>query len=236
MHILALETSGKSASVALMSGPQCLLTGEIRPDQRAAAHLTPLIADLLRTAKVPPQEVAAVAVTVGPGSFTGLRVGVTTAKVFAFATGAKLVAIDTLSALAAQVTLPYDRLEVVMDAQRKELVVASFSSDGSGPPTAKAAPRILGQQEWLDTLKPGTLVCGPALAKISTYPSGVQVAHPDGSQLFAETVGKLGWQAVREGQFADVWGLAPTYFRKSAAEEKQAAASKLPAANRSTSE
>ncbi len=221
MFILALETSGMLASAAIFHEDRCLVSGSLLDGQRTAAELTPLIARLLEQAQLAPADVEVIAVVVGPGSFTGLRVGVTTAKIFAYAVGARLVSIDTLTAYASQVSLRYERLDVILDAQRRELLVGSFASQASGMPRSLSLPRRLGEPAWRDTLTRGTLVCGPAVAKLSSLPAGVQVVNATGDRLLVETIGRLGWQRAQEGSWADVWTLTPDYFRKSAAEEKR---------------
>src|SRR5205823_153504 len=80
----------------------------------------------LATANWLPKEVELVAVTVGPGSFTGLRIGVTTAKAFAYAIGAEVVGVNTLDALAAQALPSPSPLWAILDAQRQELFAAKF--------------------------------------------------------------------------------------------------------------
>ena len=99
-RILAIESSGRHASVATLWGDadgtrligQTLLSG----DERTAQVLAPAIQQLLAAADWSPKSVELVAVTVGPGSFTGLRIGVTTAKAFAYAIGAEVLGVNTL--------------------------------------------------------------------------------------------------------------------------------------------
>ncbi|MEX0712672.1 MAG: tRNA (adenosine(37)-N6)-threonylcarbamoyltransferase complex dimerization subunit type 1 TsaB, partial [Pirellulales bacterium] len=92
MRILALETSGKSGSVAVLRGDVLLAEEPLEPSQRSAQSLAPAMRQLLEAVAWTPRDVQLVAVTLGPGSFTGLRVGVTTAKTFAYAVGAVVVA------------------------------------------------------------------------------------------------------------------------------------------------
>src|SRR5215207_3267182 len=129
-RILAIESSGRHASVATLLGDaggtrmlgQSLLSG----DERTAQMLAPTIQKLLTEAEWSPKSVELVAVTVGPGSFTGLRIGVTTAKAFAYAIGADVLGINTLEALAVQSPPSESPLWTVLDAQRQELFAAKF--------------------------------------------------------------------------------------------------------------
>src|SRR5262245_32191202 len=106
-RIVAIETSGQHGSVAVLCGEE---KGEARlvreivlsDQQRTAQSLAPALNKLLQTAGWEPSTVSLVAVLTGPGSFTGLRIGVTTAKTLAYAWGADVVGINTLEAIAEQ--------------------------------------------------------------------------------------------------------------------------------------
>ena len=99
MLLLALETATSSMSVALLRGEEVVAL-ERQPVARAAAEgLLPAVDALLRGAGAGLADVAAIAVSIGPGSFTSLRVGIATAKGLAFGTGRGAVAVPTLAAL-----------------------------------------------------------------------------------------------------------------------------------------
>ena len=98
-------------------------------DQRTAQALAPAIAAIAAAADWSPRSVDLVAVAVGPGSFTGLRIGVTTAKTFAYAVGAEVIGVNTLVALAAQAPPSAAPLWTILDAQRQELFAAKFVRD-----------------------------------------------------------------------------------------------------------
>src|SRR4030042_1258471 len=100
MRILALETTDKAGSVAAMADGNLLAELTLGQTQRSAQSRAPAMLALLKQVGWRPADVQLVAVSVGPGSFTGLRVGVTTAKVFAYAIGAEVLAIDTLETIA----------------------------------------------------------------------------------------------------------------------------------------
>ncbi|MDZ4849240.1 MAG: tRNA (adenosine(37)-N6)-threonylcarbamoyltransferase complex dimerization subunit type 1 TsaB [Pirellulaceae bacterium] len=102
--LLALETSGKSASVALGWPDGRLESAETDPQIGSARTLAPAIATLLKSNLVTANDLAAIAVTVGPGSFTGLRVGVSVAKSMAYGLKIPLVAVDTLETIALRAT------------------------------------------------------------------------------------------------------------------------------------
>ena len=190
MRVLALETSGRNGSIALLNGlldgtTQIVSQAVLSDGQQTAESLLPTIGKLLDQANWPPRSVQLVSVATGPGSFTGLRMGVTTAKTFAYAADAKLVGIHTLAALALPVSSNsgqqgaswqqrgFRRLWTLLDAQRQELFVACFTQaniSGQVPTT-----QVVSIPAWLAQLQPGDRIAGPPLEKLaSRLPQGVE--------------------------------------------------------------
>ena len=101
--ILALETSGRTGSVAIGTISQMLNEIEFSGQMRHSAELFPAIDTLLKGADKNPQDITEIYISAGPGSFTGLRIAVSFAKTMNLATGAKIVALDTLDVIAANV-------------------------------------------------------------------------------------------------------------------------------------
>jgi tRNA threonylcarbamoyladenosine biosynthesis protein TsaB len=167
-----------------------------------------------------PRSVEMVAVAVGPGSFTGLRIGVTTAKTFAYAVGAQIVGVNTHAVLAQQVPLSTTPLWTVMEAQRQELFVAKTVAD-QGHRQTELQSRIVPQELWLAELQCGDHVTGPALQRLAPrLPDGVVAVPGELWQPMAAAVGQVAWHSYNDGNRDDVWKLAPLYYRPSAAEEK----------------
>jgi tRNA threonylcarbamoyladenosine biosynthesis protein TsaB len=229
MRILALETSGRHGSIAAMTGEdeQVSLLRQIvlRGDQRTAQSLAPAIKELLDQIDWSPRSVELVAVTAGPGSFTGLRIGVTTAKAFAYAVGANVVGVNTLAALADEVRAidapSSTPLWTILDAQRQELFVAKFEGGGREGSEIDPETVILRESDWLERLQSGARVVGPPLRTLqSRLPDDVIVVDENLWQPMAAAVGRIGWCKFRAGTTDDVWNLVPHYFRASAAEEK----------------
>lgn len=228
MIILALETSGYAGSVALLDNDSLLAELPLNAGQRSAQSLAPAIAEVLATAGRRAAEVQLVAITVGPGSFTSLRVGVTTAKAFAYAVGAQVLGVDTLEAIAAETTraagdADTDGLTIAaaIDAQRGDVYAARFRACGNQldrlTPTA-----ICPAGEWLASLESGWLATGPALENLAArLPAGVLAAPREAWMPTATTVGRLATAKYAAGCRDDLWKLAPVYLRKSAAEEKK---------------
>ncbi|MDH4474421.1 MAG: tRNA (adenosine(37)-N6)-threonylcarbamoyltransferase complex dimerization subunit type 1 TsaB [Fluviicola sp.] len=132
--ILHLETATKVCSVALSSNGELRELEEIADDQYAhGEQLTLLIEKVMKNASIAPQDLSAVSVSSGPGSYTGLRIGVSTAKGLCYALSIPLIAIDSLSALAALAHEKYPKqmLCPMIDARRMEVYSTIFLADGS---------------------------------------------------------------------------------------------------------
>jgi len=244
MRLLALETSGITGSVALWEGAVQAIGAESRTcraerlfsvplaaGQRSAQSLVPAIQRLLQSANVRPGDINVIAVTVGPGSFTGLRIGVTTAKTLAYALKAEIVAVNTLDVLARQAPCDGLRCWAVLDAFRGQLFAAAYHRDASNTwqrddaTHESALPTV---EEWSAMLRAGDVVIGPVLGKLKgKLPGDVQIAPVASWEPQAETVARLALELYRQGRRDDLWNLVPYYGRLSAAEEKRGASPRL---------
>lgn len=132
IHILHLETSTKACSVALSrDGVLLELKETLTDDFSHSENLTNFIEDVLRHQQLNPKDLSAVSVASGPGSYTGLRIGVSTAKGLCYALGIPLIAIDSLHSLAqiAKDKHPEMRLCMAIDARRMEIFSAIYAND-----------------------------------------------------------------------------------------------------------
>jgi tRNA threonylcarbamoyladenosine biosynthesis protein TsaB len=195
--------------------------------QRSAQSLAPGIRSLLDSVGWRAQEVELIALTIGPGSFTGLRVGVVTAKTLAYAIGARCIGLGTLEVIAAQSPVKWPRLSVAMNAGRSELFHARFTSSLESGSSARARwvaghdPSILDTEQWVKSLDRHTATTGPALVEaLGLVPQGVPIVDQAQWTPRAATVAALAWRRHLAGQYDDALKLAPLYLRKSAAEEK----------------
>lgn len=222
MITLGIETSGHSGSVALVRDGAVLGETDLsREGRRHARTLIPELRHLLQDASLSPQDVDTLAVSIGPGSFTGLRVGVACAKVWAFATGASIVAVETLKAVAHQSASNTQRLHVISDAQRGELFVGSFERRAENVWHQCRPIAIIPTDEWIEQLQPTEVVSGPGVAKLQESLAEICLLEPSSHWIpSARSTAALGEQSAQAGDFADPWSLEPKYLRKSAAEEK----------------
>lgn len=127
--LLALETATDTCGVAVLTAGDVVAEAHLHRPHIHSARLTPLIEDVLSHTDVAPSDLDAVAVSMGPGSYTGLRIGVSTAKGWALACDANLVGVPTLEAYAAQhepVVRPGDVVCALLDARRDEVYAGAY--------------------------------------------------------------------------------------------------------------
>jgi len=216
--ILAVETSGRMGSVALAEGDKLLSESHFSGPMKHSAEIFPAITNLLGEFDKKPDQIEQVYISVGPGSFTGLRIAVTFAKAMALANGAKIIAVDTLDVIAANIS-PQDgpqRLGVVLDAKRGQFFVAVYE---------KAQAQI-----WKKILPDSLMTAEEFVSRFSDKPilligEGLvfyrdKFTNPDISILdekfwnpSAANVYKLGRESAKNGQFADPLALTPNYIR-----------------------
>jgi tRNA threonylcarbamoyladenosine biosynthesis protein TsaB len=226
LNVLALDTATSRAAVAVATAAGAIRTARPDPQVRHGRNLVPAIRGLLQEAGLTVAAIDVFAVGLGPGSYTGLRVGLTAAKVLAYAAGRPLVGFDSLEAIARNAPEDALRIAVVADAQRGDLYTAHFRRDTPGGPLVRQTPtRAEPMADWSQRLEPGTLVLGPALeldrirnalpAQAQALPAGDEAHGPDPHRLLLLAI-EL-WQS---GRREDPWFLEPLYLRRSAAEEQ----------------
>jgi tRNA threonylcarbamoyladenosine biosynthesis protein TsaB len=230
--ILAFDTSGAAGSLAVLKGGLVLAEAQLDRARRSAQTIAPAICDILAKTGIEPGDIRLVATTVGPGSFTGLRIGVTAAKTFAYAVKADCLGLSTLEVIAAAVPegLVGERREVntVLDAQRGEVFVGRFqltrSADQGDLPLVErlAEDGLQSAASWLEGLPPQAIVTGAGLRKLKDAPITAQTLDETYWEPRAAVLGRLAWRYYQAGRRDDLWKLAPVYLRPSYAEEKAA--------------
>ena len=221
---LAIDTSTEQSIIAVVNGVGKLLDSCMDTGRRHGRDLIPRLKSILASAGVVPGELEAIGVGLGPGSYTGTRVGVTAAKTLAYATGAALIGLDSLEAVGRDAPADATRVWVIADAQRGEVYVAELHRAAAGEPLTPAAEtRIEPLTSWAAGLKAGSVVLGPALdlprirSSISAAflpPSGT-ASYPLGRVLIEMTR-----EAIAAGRRDSAWLLEPRYLRRSAAEDQ----------------
>lgn len=222
-RIIAIETSGRSGSVAIAEGPRLIQEAEFAADQEHARDLLPLIDSLFQIHEWTPASVEQCHVSIGPGSFTGLRVAVTFARHFALATGAKICAVPTLDVIAMnalRIQPPPMQLAVILDAKRNQVFGSVFRLEGNSYRSLKGPVTI----EPAELLK----ACGSSVAVLgegvpyhmhALRDAGVTLLDSEVWRPRAARVHHLGWQLAQAGRFTPSNELVPFYVRRPEAEE-----------------
>ncbi len=224
---LAFETSSALGSVALGRGGDVLGARKLSGPRKHAVEFLPAIAALCDTHDIEPTSVRRVFVSSGPGSFTGLRIGITTARMIGLATGARIVAVPTLEIIAQNAldaSDSPDRVVVMLDAKRRRVYTAAFSRRG-GSYVATTDPVEADPAEFLagQTTEGGShavLGEGVLYHRAAIEESGWPVLPEALYAPRAETVYQLGAVRAGEGKFEDRSALIPTYVRLPEAQEK----------------
>ena len=222
MLTLGIETSQRQGTVALVRDGDCLderllSTGGRRHAQTLVAEIDAM----LREQGVAPADCDVVAVSIGPGSFTGLRVGVVCAKTFAYATGCRLTSVDTLCAIASNSPADVSTVHVVSDAQRGELYLGIYEREADGVWSRKTDIEVVDGDAWSGQRLESDVVSGLGLDLFGARLADVCRVLPETLRIpQAMAVARVGEQRSRREQHDDPWTLEPFYIRKSAAEEK----------------
>jgi tRNA threonylcarbamoyladenosine biosynthesis protein TsaB len=229
MFVLGIETSGLEGSIALLRDGQCL--GERHLNQVGRRHAQSLVlevGELLQAHSLSSRDVDLVAVSRGPGSFTGLRVGMVFAKTFAYATSCRFIAVDTFAAIAENVPAEIHRLIVIEDAQRDDLFAGEYIRDESQRWRLVAPIAIVSMNEFLNARVNSENVTGPGVNKRG-FPgeTSIFLKDPAVTKPRAVMIAKLGGRDFPQGNDhessseTDFWRASPFYLRLSAAEEKR---------------
>ncbi|MBF0344690.1 MAG: tRNA (adenosine(37)-N6)-threonylcarbamoyltransferase complex dimerization subunit type 1 TsaB [Nitrospirae bacterium] len=229
MRILSIDTSSEIGGVALIDTDTGLLGELIISTQRKkktfSERLMPSIDFLLSSTGCHISDVEAFAVTVGPGSFTGLRVGLSTVKGLAFATGKPVLTIPTLQALAYNFRLSAYPVCAILDARKDEVYGAVFQWQDNRPSTLVKAG-VYGINELLNNITSEKIVfTGEAIPIYQDvickhFKNNAILAQVDAMYVSPVTVGLLGLDKLKEGDVCRIEDLAPLYFKKSQAEER----------------
>jgi tRNA threonylcarbamoyladenosine biosynthesis protein TsaB len=221
---LAIETSGRVGSIAVAHDGVVLAEEHFAHGLKHAAGIVPIIDSLCRRQGWKPADIEEVYVSAGPGSFTGLRVGITVAKTLAFATGAKVVAVPSELALARNAPPQWQNLIIVLDAKRDQIFTASFANVGVDEPMVREPAHLDALAEMLRRAPRPVHLLGEGIPFhekfIPRSDAGIIVTSSETWRGTAAAVAAIGARMGRERRFTDPMRLTPVYIRKPEAEEK----------------
>lgn len=224
MIVLAIDTASRSCSVAVLDGNAVMAEINDVSGQTHSRHLMGMVDQALSMSTGQMASIDGFAVTQGPGSFTGLRIGISTAKGLAEAAGKPLVGVSSLQALAWQV-FPSDVMVIPMlDARRKEVYSARYIREGE---TFKmvGAEQALSPEAAVDGIDMPCLLVGDGAVtyadRLGMVLGGrMQLALPFQHMIRASTVAFLGREKLTEAR-DERMTLTPRYLRQSYAEESR---------------
>jgi len=236
---LAVETSSRIGSVAIALGERILAESAFSGPMRHSAELFPAIRSLLDRFNREPQEIEHIYISVGPGSFTGLRIAVTMAKAMHLANTAKIVAVDTLDVIAANAAgypekknTELERIAAVLDAKRGQFFIAVYQRTAVRRPAESDERRATSDGIWKKTL-PDSLMTAPQFLhqfackqkpvwllgdglvsyKDKFKADGIRFLDEQYWRPRAAKVHLLGCEMSLKGRFADPLTLQPAYLR-----------------------
>ncbi|MEM6333661.1 MAG: tRNA (adenosine(37)-N6)-threonylcarbamoyltransferase complex dimerization subunit type 1 TsaB [Planctomycetota bacterium] len=211
---LAIETSQRQASIALGRGDDVIESRDLPQLKRHNLELMPTIDALLRDHDLSPADLAEVYLSVGPGSFTGLRVAVATAKLLAFALpDLRLIAVPTLDILAAQAPADVPHVAACLNTKADTVYAAIYTPPTPQSPNRQIAkpPNLTSLPALLADAPPGTALLGNPLPEhdLPNPTLDRALALPR-----AATVYRLGRRLAEAGQFVGPHELMPIYARE----------------------
>jgi tRNA threonylcarbamoyladenosine biosynthesis protein TsaB len=224
---VAIETSGRIGSIATVLDGQILAEEQFPHGLQHAAQILPIIDGMCRAQQWAPRDVEELYVSVGPGSFTGLRIAVTVAKTMALATGVKVVAVPTVQVLAANAPDGARHLIIVLDAKRGQIFTARFERTGSGD-WIEREPAHLDDLAMMLVRSPRPVhLLGEGIphhaSKFDVRDPQIVVTPEELWRARASSVARIGATRARHNELADPDRLTPLYIRLPEAEEKRLA-------------
>lgn len=221
MKTIAIETSSSVGSVACIAHGRPICERNFTKGLVHGRELMVELDELLREVDWKKSDIELVAVSVGPGSYTGLRVGVAAAKAICYALRVQVIAVGSLDVIAENGPKTADHVAVAVDA-RREQVYASFYTNVAFSFFREDGPLVLSPQEFAERLERPGYVLGDALVRYgdAILGRGVEATGEITWRPRATNVGLLGEKAFLLGERTDPLKLSPLYLRLPEAEEK----------------
>lgn len=229
--VLAVESATACASVALLRGDELLGQSAADDGRHHSETLLPLVDATLREAGLGLDDVAACAVSIGPGAFTSLRIGLATVKGLCFRSMRRVVAVPTLEALAyagwrAGVVGEDGVALAVLDARRGEVYAGGYHFDASAPaaaPTELRGAGVFDAEGFATAFPGGGCLIGDGAAVIAAEldrlaPSAFELTSGAAIRPDAVSLGLLGLARLAAGEAVDAAALVPRYVRRAEAE------------------
>jgi tRNA threonylcarbamoyladenosine biosynthesis protein TsaB len=232
--ILSVDTSSSSGSIAVLNDAQLLAVISTTTEETYSSRIFRQLEFLLRELSLELDRFDLFAVNAGPGSFTGLRVGLTTAKAWAESFSRPIVAVRGLEAVAIQVASDDTAIVPVIDARRSQIYAGAYRRAADADPSADALARlsqdfVMTPQEFWDWLNGSPELSGAVLATTTTgwlssllatenHSGDSRFAIRQVSPVLAPWIGKIAHQSALRGETVDALRLDANYVRRCDAE------------------
>jgi tRNA threonylcarbamoyladenosine biosynthesis protein TsaB len=225
MLILALDTSTKSASIALLENSEILCEINMNLGVNHSLVVLPAIHYLCRISNIEIGKIGLFVCTIGPGLFTGLRIGVSTVKGLALAAGKPVVGVSTLDALACNLAGSEMLVCPMLDAKKNQVYTALYRVESENILEKKEHERITDVMDFLPNISDKTLFVGDGATKNTeliraSLPDKSFFASHDLQNVRAAKVGLLGEKKFYNGDVLNPITFTPRYLRSSEAEIK----------------
>lgn len=220
MLTLAMDTATRVAAVGICDGPRVLAAYEINMGHTHAEGLVPQLEQLLQRTGLKPSDLELIAVSNGPGSFTGLRIGLATAEAMAYALHIPLVGVSTPEALAYNLPVEGVLLGAVIDAQKGNFYFSVYEWMAGELKELRPVEIVAGARagELLAAYNRPALILGEG-EKLGELPAGIKLAPERVRLPLAASVAACGEAHYAGENKQDYFGMSPFYLRRSEAEE-----------------
>ena len=211
--ILSIETSTTNCSVSLSkNGETLFLKEDNNINYSHAESLHVFIDDVIKAANIKKEDIAAVAISKGPGSYTGLRIGVSAAKGLSYALNIPLISVSTLEALAHQVKVESGVIVAMLDARRMEVYSAIYNTSHNLLRDIKA--EILDENSFSEYLSNGKIYfIGNGVAKTKALIHHPNAVYIDNKLPSAEQMSSLAYLKYKKSDIEDVAYFEPFYLK-----------------------
>lgn len=213
--LLAIDTSTRLTGVALYDGVQVLSEVAWYSREHQTVELAPVVSEIMGRVGIKPEAIKAIGVALGPGSFTGLRIGLALAKGLALSWHASLIGVPTLDVVASAQPLAAMPLAAVLQAGRGRLAVGWYAVQ-AGHWKAQGSPELMDAASLAERIQSPVMVCGELNDEerrvLARKRKNVVLASPARSLRYPSFLAELAWQRYRVGQADDPASLAPIYL------------------------
>jgi tRNA threonylcarbamoyladenosine biosynthesis protein TsaB len=215
--LLAIDTATRYASICLYSEHGILAEQTWRSDNRHSVQIMPAISAMLEQQKLKPESLKAIAVTKGPGSFTGLRIGMSIAKGLCLALQIPLIAIPTLEVTTYAVGDPGTHVVAVLEAGRGRLCVGTYLFV-NGLPVQQRDIELITTSDWVLSANEPVLVTGEIDADLADRiasqadAENIAISSLAGSLRRAGYLAELAWDRFLDGRVDDLTAVSPVYI------------------------